>query len=124
MAETETKHSAEFICSEGNGTISRESGTLASGETVEDGQMLKLDTGKLYAAEGTFDSNGDSDETLVGFVIGNWDVSADTPVPYVARLAVLKESAVVLHTNSDSETIADSNAAIEAYLVTVDLILR
>lgn len=81
--KTEVQHTGEFLISEGPGTISRESGTLKSGEVVKDGTVLADDgTGKLVASEGA------SGEDIVGISYGAYDASAAAmPIAYIARLA-------------------------------------
>lgn len=88
--KTEAQHMGEFLVSEGEGTISRESGTLKSGEVVGDGTVLADDgTGKLVAATGA------SGEDVKGIVLGARDATAgDLAVPYIARLAEVKEELV------------------------------
>lgn len=81
-----------FIVSEGNHTISREVGTLASGQKLVDGTLLRMSGGKLVGVEsGDVSSEGVAD--FEGILYGHWDASATgtnadiTDVPYVARLA-------------------------------------
>lgn len=116
---TEGKHKEEFLLSEGNGGISRESGTLASGQTLVDGQAVKDNgSGKLIAAAGTHDTAGDSTETILGIVSGNWSVSADTTVPYIARLATVRTVAVTYHTGgADAVKKAAVKAALKAMFI-------
>ena len=87
---TEQQHAGEFLVSEGNGSISRESGTLLSGEVVNDGQVAIVAAGKLKAGSGA------SGEDVVGIFYGAHDASAGDKkgVPYIARLAEVKEDLV------------------------------
>jgi hypothetical protein len=87
---TEQQHAGEFLVSEGNGSISRESGTLLSGQVVIDGEVAILAAGKLKAGTGA------SGEDVVGIFYGAHDATgADKPsVPYIARLAEVKEDLV------------------------------
>jgi hypothetical protein len=93
--KTEGQHAGEFLVSEGNGSISREVGTLKSGEKLADGTVLELVGGKLEAAEGTVNTAGASDEVIVGVLFGAHDASSTGPkgagdmagVPYIARYA-------------------------------------
>lgn len=92
VVKTETKHREEFLLSEGNGDISRESGTLKAGESVVDGTVLENDAGALVAAGATTLA-----ADVVGVAIGNVDASlAAAPISYVARLATVKESALTV----------------------------
>lgn len=112
---TEGKHAGEFIISEANGTRSRETITVKSGQSLVDGQAFQLNTGKAVAKDATVDTDGVFVTALVGFIIGNWDASAtgtnaDIPgVPYIARDAEVKASALTLP--SGKEALAKSDAA-------------
>jgi hypothetical protein len=81
--KTEKQHTGEFLISEGEGTISREKGTLLSGQNLKDGTVLQLTTGKLKGSEGA------SGEVIVGIIYGDHDATAGdlANVPYIARLA-------------------------------------
>ena len=91
VVKTEGQHAGEFIVSEGNGAISREAGTLKSGEVVKDGTVLNSNGGKLIASPGS--------GTPVGIVIGNHDASAGNKkgVPYIARLAEVNGDLLSVH---------------------------
>lgn len=109
--KTEGQHAGEFLVSEGPGSISREEGTLKSGEVVIDGQVLALNAGKLVA------SDGGSGEDIVGIVIGAHDASdADKKhVPYIARLAEVKEDLVTAADTSGSVVDWDALNALNIY---------
>jgi len=105
--KTEGKHKGEFLLSEANGTLSREAGTLSSGENVEDGQVLKWSGTELVAAVGTVNSAGENTEDIAGIAYGSYDASSsgpngavDTPIVYIARLAEVKLAALKLYTGS------------------------
>jgi hypothetical protein len=91
---TEAQHMGEFLVSEGEGTISREKGTLLSGEKVIDGCVAILSAGKLKAGSGA------SGEHVVGIFLGAHDASATganadiVGVPYIARMAEADSSLV------------------------------
>jgi hypothetical protein len=88
--KTELQHMGEFLVGEMDGTISREKGTLASGQIVTDGTVLQLVSGKLHAATG---ANG---EVVKGIAYGSHDASAgDITIPYIARLAEVDQSLVI-----------------------------
>jgi hypothetical protein len=114
--KTEGQHKGEFLVSEANGTLSREVGTLASGNTVNDGQVLALSGGKLVASVGNAGS-----EVLVGIVLGSHDASAaDKPdVPYVARLAEVDGSLVTV-----DATDPEPDAAVWTELKALNIISR
>lgn len=88
---TEVQHTGEFIVSEGNGSISREVGTLLSGEVLKDGSLIALSAGNLVASEGNAGS-----ETIIGISIGAHSaVGANKEgVPYIARLAEVDGSLI------------------------------
>jgi hypothetical protein len=115
VVKTEGKHSSEFILSEGNGDISRENGVLASGQSVVDGQVMKKTANKLVKC-----GDGDSEEQVVGIIIGNHTVTADTPVVYIARDATVKGSALTYGT----DTSEDTDAELVAGLADLNIIVR
>jgi hypothetical protein len=124
---TEGQHTGEFLVSEANGTLSREVGVLLSGQDVKDGRVLKDNgTGKLVEATGSFDTEGVSDEDIVGIAYGDAKADgADAPVVYVARLAEVKAANVVLHEVATADPDFDeSNAAVEAALLQRHIRLR
>jgi hypothetical protein len=99
---TEGQRAAEFLLTEANGTLSREAGTLVTGQSVVDGQALVDNgSGKLTAATGA-NSGGTSTETWRGFVIGDHDATAADKknVPYVARLAEVKATKITKYPGS------------------------
>lgn len=120
---TEGFHPEEFLLSEGNGGISREEGVLTAGQNVVDGQAVVFSGGKLIAAVGTPDSDGDADENVAGLVCGSYDVDADTKVAYIARLATVRASAVKLHTTEGGGAAA-ATAAVKLTLARQFIILR
>lgn len=111
---TEPKHAGEFILSEANGSYSRETITVKSGEKLVDGQAIQLSTGKAVAKDATVNTAGTFVTAIEGFIIGNWDASstgtnADIPrVPYLKRSAEVKAAALTLP--SGKETLAKSDA--------------
>ena len=89
MALTEGKHTAEFLLSEGNGSISREQAEIdATGATLEAGTVLgKITaTGKLAAYDNTDTTTGLG--TAVGILYANAaDAAPAGQVTYIARSA-------------------------------------
>lgn len=129
VVKTEGQHKGEFLLSEANGTLSREKGILSSGQVVEDGRLLKWSGSELVEAAGTIDSALDSTEDIAGIAYGSYDASADgpggavdTPIVYIARMAEVKASAVVLHESAVSAT--QKTAALTAALAAMNIILR
>lgn len=126
--KTETFHAEEFLLNEGNGGISREAATVASGQVLVDGQVVKDNgSGKMIAAAGNHDSGNDSTETILGVVCGNWDSSASGTnadilgVPYIARLATVKDVALTYHTGGAD---ANKKAAVKGALKDLYIIQR
>lgn len=116
IVKTEGQHKGEFLVSEANGTLSRETGTLTAGQITVDGRLLKWSSGKLVVAAGTLNSAGTSDEDLAGIAVGATDASVagpggsvDTTIVYIARMAEVKAENVVYHvsgTNAAAKTVA------------------
>ncbi|WP_035661443.1 head decoration protein [Bradyrhizobium sp. Ec3.3] len=126
---TEPQHRGEFLVSEANGHLSREVGTLASGNIAKDGRALKLVGGKLVPAAGTTHTDGTSDENIVGIALGDHDASAtganaDVPgVVYIARLSEVKGALVTLHAVVGGGAAA-ATAAVKAALAKLNIIER
>lgn len=120
------QNTGEFLVSEANGTLSREVGTLLSGEVVEDGRVLKFDnTGKLVPAEGTYDTNG-STEDIAGIAYGKCDASGgDAKCVYIARLAEVKRERITLHDLSEGDANNDdASAAVLGALEALNIVAR
>lgn len=100
---TEGKHDGEFILSEANGTLSRETITVASGQNLVDGQVFQLSSGKAVAKDTLLNTAGSFITPPEGIIIGNWNATAGglgaadvLGVPYIKRYAEVKLSAVTL----------------------------
>ena len=79
-ALTETRHAGEFILSEANGHRSRESGTVASGQTLDAGELVMLSGGNIVTWDGATASD------CIGINIYPIDASsAAKPGSYIAR---------------------------------------
>jgi len=105
---TLTEKIRDAIVAELHPDLSREKGVLASGQNVIDGQVVKDNgSGKLVAAVA-------GDTTVEGLIVGNWNVSADTPVPYVARLAAAKAARVTISGGALATTSAPVVTALNA----------
>lgn len=120
-AQLEGKHAAEFLLVEGPGTLSREVGTLAgdSEEVFEPGQVLAWDgtflvklsdlTGVADDTETTEDETVDP-ESVAGILLH--PANGGDQVVYIARLAEVKESALVFEgTGLTAEDVAAALAA-------------
>ena len=92
---TEGLHTAEFILSEGNGYRSRETVTLAEGESVKAGELLgKITSGGEYAAWDP--AAGDGSETIAGISYAEVDATdAAASITAVVRDAEVDLGALV-----------------------------
>lgn len=125
--KTEGKHRNECLLSEANGELSREVGTIASGQDKTktlDGRAVKDNgSGKLIVAAGT-NTGGSSTEPIVGVLLGNYDASGgDTPAAYIARDAELKLEAVKLHDVTGGGE-ANATKAVKNALKAFGIVLR
>lgn len=89
---TETTHAGEFILSEANRTLSRETITVISGQTLAAGDVVgKITASSKYTAYD--DAAGDGSEVAAGILFDAVDASsADKTGVIVARLAEVKAS--------------------------------
>ncbi|MET4240309.1 head decoration protein [Bradyrhizobium sp. RT10b] len=122
--KTEPQHRGEFLVSEANGTLSREVGTLSSGNVAKDGRVVKLVAGELVPATGS-NAGGVSDEAIVGIILGDHDATAADlkGVVYIGRLAEVKASAVTLHGVTGGGAAAATTAVTNA-LKALNIVLR
>lgn len=107
-ALNEARHNFEFLISEGDGHISRES--LPAGGTLKSGEVVKIDTGTLVSYDGT--------GTVVG-IAGNAAADGDL-VAYVARLAEVNGN--MLTSTEATDGLLDAGAL--AGLATLHIIVR
>jgi hypothetical protein len=93
VVKTEGQHQGEYLVSEGNGAISREAGTIASGQVIKDGDVLSGTPGALVKLSKT---TGIVASDVVGIAYGDWDATngAIEGVPYIARFAEVKEDLI------------------------------
>jgi hypothetical protein len=124
VVKTEPQHRGEFLVSEANGSLSREVGTLSSGNVAKDGRVVKLVGGELVPATGS-NAAGVSDEAIVGIVLGDHDATAADlkGVVYIARLSEVKASAVTLHAVVGGGAAAATQAVKDA-LAKLNIVLR
>lgn len=98
---TEPNHFEEFLFSEGNGNISREVITVASGQNLKAGQPFQLSSGKAIACTGTVNTAGGIITHVAGILSKDANASssgtnADIPnVPYIARDAEVVDALIV-----------------------------
>ncbi|HEX9647064.1 MAG TPA: head decoration protein [Alphaproteobacteria bacterium] len=105
--KTEGKHAAEFLVSEANGTLSRETATVKSGQNLVAGEVVEKDVdGKLIAFSAGVDSDGAVLVEAVGIMWDNVDASAtgaNADVPgqvYIARLAEVNDGEITYPTET------------------------
>lgn len=97
---TEKNHFEEFLFSEGNGNISREVITVASGQNLKAGQPFQLSAGKAIAATGTVNTAGLIVTHITGVLSKDADASSTGTnadilnVPYIARHAEVVETLI------------------------------
>jgi len=104
MPQTESTHAGEFLLSEGNGRISRETITLVSGQNLSAGTVI----GKITAS-GKYteyaDANVDGSEVAAMILYANVDATdVDKEAVAIARFA---EVSAVSLTGSDASGLAD-----------------
>lgn len=121
-ALTEKGHSEEFILSEGNGTISRSTGTVITGATYEVGQVVSRITasGKLAIVDLAASTGA---ETAVGILLGDrlGTLAADRAnVPFLARDCEVADSLIVYPAGATS----GNKITIRASLALVGIIVR
>ena len=97
---TEPNHFEEFLFSEGNGNISREVITVASGQKLLAGQPFQLSGGKAIACTGTVNTAGGIVTHVAGILSHDVDASAtgaNADVPncaYIARHAEVVDALI------------------------------
>lgn len=117
----EGRHAAEFLKSEANGTRSRDTATVASGQTLVAGEVVMLSGGELVAHDGALDTQGDVITPAVGIMWDAVDASAaavDGAV-YVARDAEVNGEELTYPTES---TAGGEKAAVQASLKTLGIV--
>ena len=126
VVKTEARHTAEFILSEGPGSISRESGTVLKGQKLKAGEVVQLSGAKLIAADGLLNTAGDVQTEVAGIVIDAIDASAtgadaDVAAAYIARLAEVNNNLLTYPTES---TAGGEKAGVNASLAKLNIIAR
>lgn len=116
-AKTESQHAGAFIAAELDHSLSRSTGTLASGQNLIDGTAVMLNgSSKLVAADGS-GTSGELDGTVVGILVGPWDASGGdiAGVPYISNNAFYKESLVTFPSQATEEDSVET--ALEAKFI-------
>lgn len=100
----ESKYTGEFIISEANGTRSRETGTLLSGESVVAGELLGKITlsGKYVAYDNT---KSDGSQTIAGIAFDNTDATGGdiSGIVIIVRDAEVRGSDLIYNTTVSGE---------------------
>lgn len=112
--QSETNHTAEFLLSEGNGSISREAITVVSGQNLQAGTVLGKITasGKMTAYD---DDNVDGSQTAVGILYADVDASAgDMTGVMIARMAEVSDAKLTWAGTNDAPDIAAGKADLAA----------
>lgn len=118
-------HAEEFLASEGNGTISREVITVASGQKLKAGQPFQLSSGKAIACTGTVNTAGAIVTPVAGILSRDVDASstgANADVPgcaYIAREAEVVDA--LIQYNGVGST---QKAAIKKDLLRLEIVQR
>ncbi len=117
----EGRYAGEFIVSEGNGTISRESITVLSGETLEAGAVLgKVTASGKYKALDPAASDGS--QVAVGILYDAVDASAaDAECVAIMRLAEVNAAELVW---PDGITPAEQTTALAQLALLPGIIVR
>lgn len=110
VVKTEGQHQGEYLVSEGNGAISREAGTIASGQVVKDGDIL---TGPQTALVKLTKTTGIVADDISGIAYGDWDATAGDieGVPYIARFAEVKRELIYAASGANESQLVAALAA-------------
>lgn len=125
--KTQGPRRGDFIQSEANGTRSRDTGTVASGQNLQAGEVVMLSAGKLVAHDGDLDSAGDVSTPVAGVMFDNVDASAtgaNADVPgavIIARDAEVSDADLIF---PDESSAGGEKAAVTASLKSLGIIPR
>lgn len=120
---TEDPHTGEFLLSEANGNRSRESASVASGQTLKAGQAVMMSAGKLVAHDGTLNSDGSVTTAAAGILLAPVDASGGevADCAYIARDAEVNDNLVTYPAESSA---GGEKAAVVASLADLGIIVR
>lgn len=93
---SEPRYMEEFLFSEGNGSISREVITVASGQNLKAGQPFQLSSGKAIACTGTVNTAGGIVTHVAGILSKAVDASASGANADVLNCAYIARDAEVV----------------------------
>ena len=124
VTKTEALHTGGFLASQANGTRSRETATVKSGENLKAGEIVQDDgAGKLIAADGLLNTANDVQTEVIGVLFAAIDASAADVenAVYVARDAEVVDADLTYPTES---TAGGEKAATKASLAKLGIIAR
>jgi hypothetical protein len=118
--KTETAvYAGEFIASEANGTLSRETGTIKSGENVVAGEILEREvaTGKWIACTGALDS----DSGLVNLDVGIAYAAVDATAGDVDNAVIFERLGEVVDSHLTYPAADSDGTEVTAVIAALDL---
>lgn len=124
VTKTEALHTGGFLSSEANGTRSRETKTVKSGENLKAGEVVQDDgAGKLIAADGLLDTASDVLTEVIGVLHAAIDASAADVknAVYIGRDAEVVDADITYPAESSA---GGEKAATQASLAKLGIITR
>lgn len=120
---TESLHAGSHIAWEADTQISRETGTVASGQTLKAGQVVMLSGGNLTAHTGVLNTDGTLVNDVEGIMFDAVDASggAVSGAVYSKRLTVVKDDDLTYPAES---TAGGEKAACKVNMATNMIIAR
>lgn len=106
---TEGRHMEEFLFSEGNGNISRETATVSGGQGVlPAGQVVQFTGGELVAITGADNTEGDIITAAAGVLSAEVDTTGGdvTDCVYIARDAEVTLALLALPADAGAKALA------------------
>lgn len=115
---TQGRQPGEFLISEANGTLSRDTVTVKSGQSLKAGEVFELDNDSKAVV-----FNNDSDFGAAGVMFDAVDASsADTVGVAIVRLAEVKADALIVNSDDSDSTVTKTHAI--ASLAKLNIIAR
>ncbi|RUW60292.1 head decoration protein [Mesorhizobium sp. M2A.F.Ca.ET.067.02.1.1] len=120
---TENLHSGTYLAFEVDPQISRETGTVASGQDLVVGQLVMLSGGNLVAHDGALNTAGDVVSEVEGIMFDAVDATggAVSGAVYTKRLSTVKDDDLTYPTES---TAGGEKAACIASMAANNIIVR
>lgn len=112
--ETEGKHTGEFLLSEAPGSLSREQATLKGGNSIDVGDPLMWDNGKLAKHDGALDTDNNVVSAVAGFAWAKVDATLGDVknVVYIARDAEIRDSSITYPVGANKKAAILESAAL------------